>query len=141
MPSITTVISFPGALLSATRVRRPDGDRLRAGALLAYAGMALSGFASIGFIAAANTLVQLTSTAAMRGRIVGAWTMMLPALSPITAILLALHVDATGPRIAFATKGLVIAVAGAGPIRPEVRLRCEERARRIHAHVIVSIAD
>ena len=124
--------ALPGALLAATGTRDPDGRRvgLLAAATgtsmvltaaapdpgLAYAAMAVTGFASIWFIAAANTLVQLVSAPPMRGRVMGAWTMVLPGLGPVTGLLVATFADAAGPRIAFAVVGVLLLLAASGPV-------------------------
>ncbi len=56
----------------------------------AFAGLALSGFFSIWLIAAANTLVQLRAGPALRGRVMGIWTMALPGSYPVSGLLVAL---------------------------------------------------
>jgi hypothetical protein len=84
--------------MAASARGEPDGRHLRALALLtgvavvitayspvvpgAFAGLALSGFFSIWLIAAANTLVQLRAGPALRGRVMGIWTMALPGSYP-----------------------------------------------------------
>jgi MFS family permease len=86
---------------------------------LAYAAMSATGFTSIWFIAVTNTLVQLESAPAMRGRVMGAWTMMLPGLGPVTGIFIATVADRFGPRIAFSAIGCaIVAVAAALAGRP-----------------------
>jgi MFS family permease len=87
--------ALPGALMAASARGEPDGRRLRVLTLLtglaviltafspvvlgAFLGLALSGFLSIWLIAAANTLVQLRAGPALRGRVMGIWTMAIEA--------------------------------------------------------------
>ena len=52
-----------------------------------YVGLALAGFLSIWFIALANALVQLRTEPGLRGRVMGAWTMALPGMLPLTSLL------------------------------------------------------
>jgi len=119
--------ALPGALLAARAKGQPSG---RAVIVLAaattcsmamtafapdlavgVAGLLLSGFASIWYIAVANTLVQLRAGAHLRGRVMGVWVMALPGLSPLTSVLAALLASAAGIRIAYLTAGLVILAA------------------------------
>lgn len=118
--------ALPGALWAA-RHREPGGRRVCAlgvgtgmamagvgyapTAGWAFAGMTVVGFFSIWFIAAANTLLQLRSAAELRGRAMGAWTMALPGLNPVTGIAAALLAEQAGVRLSFATGGVVIAAA------------------------------
>ena len=119
--------ALPGALLAARSHGEPSGRLVvrlaiataAAMALTAAApdlfvglvGMTLSGLASIWFIASANTLVQLRAAPTMRGRVMGAWTMALPGMNPITAVLAGLLADWAGIRIAYATAGGFILLA------------------------------
>ncbi len=87
------------------------------------------GFVSIWFIAAANTLVQLTSLPAMRGRVMGLWTVALPGTGLVTALAVGALADAAGTRVAFLAVGLsIIGSAAVGwralsSHRPEVDRR------------------
>lgn len=77
----------------------------------AFAGLALSGFFSIWLIAAANTLVQLRAGPALRGRVIGIWTMALPGSYPVSGLLVAL-VSGVSPRAGFSLSGVaMVAVA------------------------------
>jgi MFS family permease len=117
--------ALPGAALAATTTW-PSGRRVRIlavatglavigvgyapNAVVAYAGMVLAGFASIWFIALANTLVQLTAEPAMRGRVMGVWSMALPGTIPITGLLAAWLCQAASPRLGFAAAGIALLV-------------------------------
>ncbi len=119
--------ALPGALTAASARGEPDGRHLRVLALLtgvamvvtayspvvpgAFAGLALSGFFSIWLIAAANTLVQLRAGPALRGRVMGIWTMALPGSYPVSGLLVAL-VSGASPRAGFSLSGVaMVAVA------------------------------
>ena len=102
-----------GALLAAGGDPWPTGRRVRLLALLtgadivltalapgaaaAFAGLALAGLLSIWFIALANTLVQVRTAPALRGRVMGIWTMAIPGMNPITGILAGATALALGP--------------------------------------------
>jgi hypothetical protein len=80
-----------------------------------FAGLLLSGFASIWYIATANTLVQLRAGAPLRGRVMGVWVMALPGTTPVTSLIAAMLVHLAGIRLAYFTAGLVLlAVALSG---------------------------
>ena len=115
--------AVPGALLAA----RTDAPTSRQVGLLAggtgalmiltafapavpllFAGMAGIGFVSIWMIAAANTLVQLRTEPALRGRVMGAWTMALPGMNPITGIAMGALAQVTNARIVYAAAGLLL---------------------------------
>ena len=114
--------AVPGALLAASRptsgrlVRRLALAAGSAAALtaaapdaeMAYLGMAMVGLASIWFVAAANTLVQLQAPPALRGRVMGVWTMALPGMGPLTGMTVAALMDATSPRWGYAVMGLAM---------------------------------
>jgi MFS family permease len=116
--------ALPGALLAAARAATAGMGRVimlavaTSAALaivavapspwLACAGMAVVGFTSIWFVASANTLVQLRADPALRGRVMGVWTMAMPGLAPVAALLVGLLVDASGARAGFAAVGLAL---------------------------------
>jgi len=117
--------ALPGALMAASARGEPDGRRLRVLTLLtglaviltafspvvlgAFLGLALSGFFSIWLIAAANTLVQLRAGSAMRGRVMGIWTMALPGSYPVSGLLVAL-VSGANQRAGFSLAGVAMVV-------------------------------
>jgi MFS family permease len=119
--------AIPGALVSARTVGEPSGRHIRVlclvtGAVViatalapdawaAYVGMAVTGFVSIWFIALANTLVQLRSEARVRGRVMGLWTMALPGMNPVTALIAGAVTQAIGARVGFAVGGAALAGA------------------------------
>jgi MFS family permease len=123
--------ALPGALLAAAGRSSPTGRSVGVLAMatgvvilatasapdlaLALTGLAVTGCASIWFIARANTLVQLAADPAMRGRIMGVWNMALPGCQPITSPFVGLVDNAAGPRAGFGLAGialLVVAAAG-----------------------------
>jgi MFS family permease len=117
-----------GAVLAGTGSSWPSGRHVRALALatglevcvaaaspwegVLFAGLALAGFLSIWFIALANALVQLRSDPALRGRVMGVWTMALPGMLPITSLLVGALATvgggALGARLAFGLSGLAL---------------------------------
>ena len=119
--------ALPGALLAAARSATAGMGRVITLALLtsaavvavavapdvglACAAMAAAGFTSIWFVAAANTLVQLRADPALRGRVMGIWTMALPGVAPVSALLAGVLVDDSGPRAGFAATGVCLAAA------------------------------
>jgi MFS family permease len=119
--------ALPGALLAARSRGEPKGSRvvllaeltaasmvltaLAPDVVLGLVGMALSGLASIWFIASANALVQLRALPTMRGRVMGVWTMALPGMNPVTAVLAGSLADWAGIRVAYAAAGALVLVA------------------------------
>ncbi len=128
--AIFGVGALPGALLAARGQGAPTGHRVRllctitgicmvATALapdrpVLYVGMAAVGASSIWMIAVANTLVQYRSDAELRGRVMGAWTVALPGMNPITGPIAGAVADAWGARIAFGASGVLMSVIGVG---------------------------
>jgi MFS family permease len=116
--------ALPGALLVSRRT--PTGMHVRLLAVLTgvcvgivafapnrpilFAGMLATGATSIWMIAAANTLVQLRTAPELRGRVMGAWTMALPGMSPLTGVVVGALADAFSPRVAYGATGGVIAL-------------------------------
>ncbi|HET9058539.1 MAG TPA: MFS transporter [Acidimicrobiales bacterium] len=82
-----------------------------------YLGMAVAGFLSIWFIALANALVQVRTAPAFRGRVMGAWTMALPGMLPLTSLLVGIVATllggAGGARTAFALGGVALVASAA----------------------------
>jgi len=117
-----------GAVLAGTGSAWPSGPRVRSLVLttglevcvaacspwegMLYIGLALAGSLSIWFIALANALVQLRSDPALRGRVMGVWTMALPGMLPVTSLLVGtvatLGGGALGARLAFALSGVAL---------------------------------
>jgi MFS family permease len=123
--------AIPGALMASAGGAWPAGERVRAltvatgAAVLAtatapelwmlFAGMAVLGFFSIWLVSLANTLVQLRAAPALRGRVMGVWSMAMPGTFPITGLALGFAADAVGPREGFALAGVaLLASAAAG---------------------------
>ncbi|WP_051450140.1 MFS transporter [Actinospica robiniae] len=121
--SVFGVGALPGALLAA-RGDEPTGRQVALLSALTgvctvatacapdpvtlYLGMATVGFSSIWMIARANTFVQLRAAPAMRGRVMGAWTMALPGASPLTGPTVGTLADEAGARLALACTGLAM---------------------------------
>jgi len=117
--------ALPGAAMAASTTW-PTGRRVRTLAVatglsallvgyapqpvLGYAAMALAGFTSIWFIATANTLVQLDADPAMRGRVMGVWTMALPGMLPVTSVLAGGITEWLGPQTGFAASGVAVLI-------------------------------
>jgi len=116
--------AMPGALLAARSKNQPSGRVVVAlaasttcsMAMTAFApdlvvglvGLVLSGFASIWYIATANTLVQLRAAAQLRGRVMGVWVMALPGANPLTSVLAAVLAGLAGIRFAYFAAGVVL---------------------------------
>jgi MFS family permease len=129
--------ALPGALLAAAWAGHPTGRRVGWLALataacvlgtafspvlwLTIAGLAMVGCLSIWFIAAANTLVQITSAPGMRGRVMGLWTMALPGMSPVNSPLAGLVTQDIGAREGFALSGLALTLVATIGWRPLTR--------------------
>ena len=117
--------ALPGALLAARGGSPPTGRKVRALAALTgvcmivtasapdrpvlFVGMAAVGASSIWMIAVANTVVQLRTAPELRGRVMGAWSMALPGMVPITSVICGTLADACGARVAYGGAGAVIA--------------------------------
>jgi MFS family permease len=122
--------ALPGALLAARGREAPTGHRVRVLCTITgvcmvvtalapdrpvlYVGMAAVGASSIWMIAVANTLVQLRSGAGLRGRVMGAWTVALPGMNPITGPIAGAVADAWGARLAFGASGVLMSMIGVG---------------------------
>jgi MFS family permease len=129
--------ALPGALLAAAWAGHPTGRRVGWLALataacvlgtafspvlwLTIAGLAIVGCLSIWFIAAANTLVQITSAPGMRGRVMGLWTMALPGMSPVNSPVAGLVTQDIGARQGFALSGLALTLVATIGWRPLTR--------------------
>ena len=123
--------ALPGAVLAASGGSRPGGREVGVLALasglavlatagaaslwLVLVGLAVTGCLSIWFIARANTLVQVEAGPAMRGRLMGIWTMALPGCQPIIGPFVGWTAGAAGARAGFGLAGLALLLtAGLG---------------------------
>jgi Transmembrane secretion effector len=77
-------------------------------AAAAFPLIAAVGFLSIWMIALANTLVQVRTPPALRGPVMGLWTMVLPGLTPITAVIVGGLTQFVGPRAGYALAGVLL---------------------------------
>jgi MFS family permease len=119
--------AIPGGLAAAYTRNKGMGRRVRLLCLLtgvavlglalapvgevAFPLLALVGFLSIWMIALANTLVQIRPDPSLRGRVMGLWTMVLPGLSPVTALIVGGLTQYVGPRAGYGVAGLALAGA------------------------------
>ena len=124
MMAVFGIGALPGALLASAGSGRPTGRSVGVLALgtavavlgtavapalwLVMVGMAVTGCLSIWFIAQANTLVQLDSDPAMRGRVMGLWTMALPGTEPATSPFAGYMSQTFGAREGFSLSGLAL---------------------------------
>ncbi|MFB7950101.1 MFS transporter [Kitasatospora phosalacinea] len=115
--------ALPGAVLAAGR-GDPSGRLVRVLALttavvvfvlacsptaaVAFVAVAVAGFSGIWFITAANTLAQLQSSDAMRGRVMAAWSMALPGTLPVTGLLVSAAIQLGGPRAGLLLAGAAL---------------------------------
>ena len=88
------------------------------------------GAASIGFIATANSLLQLSSAPAMRGRVMALWAMVFLGSTPIGAPLIGWIAGQFGARVALALGGVATLAVGAWAGLALRRIRDELRAER-----------
>ena len=77
----------------------------------AFPLVAAVGFLSIWMIALANTLVQVRTTPGLRGPVMGIWTMVLPGLVPVTAVIQGALTQFVGPRVGYGIAGVLLSVA------------------------------
>jgi predicted MFS family arabinose efflux permease len=81
--------------------------------LTAAVAITVMGAASIGFIATANATLQLTSTPAMRGRVMALYAMAFLGTTPIGAPLVGAIAQWTDPRVALLSGAVATVVAAA----------------------------
>lgn len=95
------------------------------------------GAASVTFIATANTLLQLHSTAAMRGRVMALWAIVFLGSTPIGAPLTGYLAGHLGARTTLALAGVATLLTGIGAAfalrGTRDRLRREAQPQRSHA--------
>jgi MFS family permease len=80
---------------------------------LAMAALVLVGLFSINFTSLANIVIQLTSPAAMRGRVMALWTVAVMGSTPIGGPVVGWIGEYVGPRWALAVGGLAAIAAAA----------------------------
>lgn len=135
--------ALPGALFLASR--RHTGYRQLVFATIAFGVFSIAvayaptlqialvllvpmGAASIAFITTANSLLQLHSRGAMRGRVMALWSMVFLGSTPIGAPLMGFVAGRIGPRAAVAIGGVATLLAAAGAALALRRIRESERA-------------
>jgi MFS family permease len=126
MMAVFGVGALPGALLASAGRGRPTGRSVGLLALatgvailatavapvlwLAIIGLIVTGCLSIWFIAQANTLVQLAADPAMRGRVMGLWTMALPGTDVASGPFVGYITQDLGGREGFGVAGVALLV-------------------------------
>jgi len=126
MMAVFGVGALPGALFASAGRGRPTGRSVGLLALatgaailatavapslwLAIIGLVVTGCLSIWFIAQANTLVQLTADPAMRGRVMGLWTMALPGTDVASGPFVGYITQDLGGREGFGVAGVALLV-------------------------------
>ncbi len=78
---------------------------------LAFVAMAATGLTSIWFIASANTLAQLRSDPAMRGRVMSLWGMAMTGTLPLTGFAVTAIGQHVGAREGFSVSAVALAAA------------------------------
>ena len=78
---------------------------------LAFVGMAAAGLTSIWFIASANTLAQLRSDPAMRGRVMSLWGMAMTGTLPLTGLAVTATAQHIGAREGFSVSAVALTAA------------------------------
>lgn len=84
-------------------------------------GMFLVGFFAINFTSLANTMLQLESDDAHRGRVMALWTMAMLGSTPIGAPIIGWIAEAFGARWGLAVGGIAAVLAGLFTIAPRLR--------------------
>nr|WP_269779289.1 MFS transporter [Propioniciclava soli] len=141
--SMMAVGSVLGALLAARR-ERVTPARLQAtaaafGAMLIVlsllpwlgafmAGLVLAGLAAVSFNAMANSSVQLEADAAVRGRVMSLYFVVMMGTTPLGSLIAGWITDTWGAPAALQVSGVVVALAAAGCARASVLV--ERRAAR-----------
>lgn len=165
LTSIMGAGSLVGALVAAARARPTPQLLVGAAAALgvvmlgvaaspslvvAALMLALAGAATITFLSTANTLLQLTSSTEMRGRVMSLYLLVFLGSTPIGGPIVGFVAETTDPRLGFVVGGiacllgaaaaagnlarrpaplaLASGVSGCGPRRPEARSTRSRRA-------------
>lgn len=148
--SALTVAMGVGALAGAlfTAARKRPGYRLLVAVTLAFGvltmGVAFApslpialaflvpmGGASVSFIAMGNSLLQLHSSGAMRGRVMGLWAIVFLGSTPIGGPLAGFLAGHLGTRAALAIGGVAALLAAGGAALALHRIRAEEVAESL----------
>ncbi|MDQ3611101.1 MAG: MFS transporter [Actinomycetota bacterium] len=148
LTSIFAVGSLLGALLSARRAGPPRQRTLFIAVLAfgllevlvgfapTYALMALlllpTGIAVLTFTTTANAIVQLGTTAQMRGRVMALYILVFMGGTPVGAPLIGSLAQAFGPRSSIVVGGAVTALSGLVAAAVMIRLR----ALRLEPHLV-----
>jgi len=145
-----------GGLFTAAR-RRP-GYRLLVAVTLAFGLLTVAvamaptlivalillipmGAASVSFIATGNSLLQLRSSGAMRGRVMGLWAIVFLGSTPIGGPLTGFLAAHLGARVTLAIGGAAAVVAAGGAALVLRRIRAEEAVEASAASASGSVGD
>ncbi len=104
---------------------------LAPGLTLELTALLVMGGFSVIFVSTTNSLLQLNSVAAMRGRVMSLWAMVFLGSTPIGSLLTGVVAAHFGPRTAFAGGGVITLLTGAvAALVLRRRLRCAAAAAR-----------
>lgn len=113
-----------GALLAATAAAPTLG--------LALAALVLMGAAAISFTATTNSLLQLASPTAIRGRVMALWSVVYLGSTTVGGPIVGLVSEHAGPRAGLALGALAALATGAGLLVAAIR---RQRARELSAAI------
>jgi len=99
------------------------------------------GAASVSFIATGNSLLQLRSSGAMRGRVMGLWAIVFLGSTPIGGPLTGFLAAHLGARVTLAIGGAAAVVAAGGAALVLRRIRAEEAVEASAASASGSVGD
>jgi MFS family permease len=144
--------ALAGGLYAAARAR--PSRRLLVGATLGFGAVTMVGAVmptlnwelavlvplgafSVLFVATTNSLLQLNSAAAMRGRVMSLWAVVFLGSTPFGSLTIGGLADLYGPRVAFAAGGAATFLTGAGAfvVLRRRRLRAASAAGEVRARV------
>ncbi len=103
---------------------------------VAIASLVLVGVVNIAFLARANTTLQLTADAAMRGRVMAMWTVAFLGSTPVGGPIIGVIGQAAGPRWGLATGATACIVASA--IGAGRALAARDRTRPVYRSLLGS---
>jgi len=100
-------LSYTGAAFGVMQLLAAVAPHL----IVEYAAMALLGAASISFLALGNATLQLTSSSAMRGRVMGLWAVAFLGSTPIGGPIIGWIGEHIGPRYGLGLGGVATFLA------------------------------
>jgi MFS family permease len=90
---------------------------------LAYAALLFVGWASVSFIAAGNSTIQLSAEPSMRGRVIALWQVAFQGTTPVGGPAIGLIIALTDPRVGLAVGGVSCFAAAIGGVALARRYR------------------